>query len=172
MDKYSNDDSARQVSDLKMPEKHTNNKRPWIYMTDDEAYARKGQWLPDGLQSDGTEPRYCGKYQPESHDAAGFSSGSPIQHNNNGPDPAPEMPSTPEPSESEKADMSKTRGQIASSIQDPKERGRFVARQGELESAGKLDRKAMSDLSEENTRKQNYAAAMPVVDNQTQKIFR
>src|SRR6201999_696409 len=108
---------------MKMPEKHTNNKRPWIYMTDDEAYARKGQWLPDGLQSDGTEPRFCGKVQPETHDQEGHGTGSPIQHNSNGPDPAPgDMPTSAEPSESEKADMAKTRGQIASSIQDPKER--------------------------------------------------
>jgi hypothetical protein len=145
---YSNGDNFRESADLKINRVAYTKTRPMPHMSDDEAYLRLG--IPDGLQNDGKQCEYIGICQ---HD-----NGSVIQHNSN------------EPTEDQRAAMSQTRGKIAAGIQDPDERRRYVARQGALEAAGKLDSSAMEDLKSENYRQQNIQAAMPVVDNKTTKI--
>lgn len=49
------------------------------------------------------------------------------------------------PTEQERAETSKFRGQVASGIRDPEERRKFVARQGEEEARGKSDTAALSE---------------------------
>jgi len=110
--------------------------REMIYDTSDEAYMfrepnqaafKTEPWeLPDGLQTDGTQPRHWGEV-PVAHE----DNTKVIRHN-----PAADI----QPTEQEKADTSRTRGIAAAHISDPARRQAFIAEQGSLESKGKLNR--------------------------------
>lgn len=109
--------------------------REMIYTTDDEAYdfRRPNQaafkcepWeLPDGLQTDGTQPRHWGEV-PVAHE----DNTTDLRHN----------PNAAGTSEAEKANLAKFRGEAASRIPDLERRRKFIAEQGKLESKGKTDR--------------------------------
>lgn len=119
-----------------------------MYTTDDEVYdfRRPNQaafkcepWeLPDGLQTDGTQPRHWGEV-PVSHE----DNEKDIRHN----------PTADEPTEQEKADLAKFRGVQAAHIADPAAKQAFIAAQGNIESKGKLNRlthnKLQSDAASE-----------------------
>lgn len=53
------------------------------------------------------------------------------------------------PTEQERADLSKKRGQAAAQIQDPEEKKRFIAAQGDAEKKGKTDSDTYSQLDKE-----------------------
>jgi len=111
--------------------------REFVYTTDDEPYqfrepnvayndGSKPFELPDGLQSDGTQPRHWGDVAIRLEDNS-----ADIRHN---------APGAALPSESEKANLAKFRGEAASRIPDLERRRKFIAEQGNLESKGKTDR--------------------------------
>jgi hypothetical protein len=59
------------------------------------------------------------------------------------------------PDESERAAMSKTRGQVAAGIRDPEERRKFIARQGGEEASG---RENLTALGQDAYRQRNINA--------------
>jgi hypothetical protein len=79
MDNYGNGDSFRDSKELTIKRTEQIVKYPMPQFSDGEAYNRQG--VPDGLLTDGKQPQFYGKVQKETHDAAGFSTDSPIQHN-------------------------------------------------------------------------------------------
>ena len=111
--------------------------RPYIYATDDEIYKFREpnkaydngsmiQDLPDGLQTDGTQPRHWGD--------------TPVAHEDNLRDMRHNPTGEGEVSEQEKANLAIARGQAAGKISDPEKRKAFVNEQGNLEAKGKLGR--------------------------------
>lgn len=112
--------------------------REYIYATEDEVYQFRfpnrayndGSMihdLPDGLQTDGTQPRHWGD--------------TPVAHEDNIRDlrhnPGGEEGNV---SEQERADLAKERGVAAAKIADPSKRAAFIAEQGKQESKGEYGR--------------------------------
>ena len=83
MDKYSVNDDARASAELpRVKPAVTRSTLPFPTMSDDEAYNRAyPNAVPDGLQTDGSQPCYVGKEDKETHDAQGHSTGDVIRHN-------------------------------------------------------------------------------------------
>ena len=111
--------------------------RPYLWMTDDEAYQREG--LADGLQSNGTEPRHWGPTGVAALDGKIEDNKSEIRHNQD----------ESQVSEKEKADLATMRGQAASQIIEPARRKAFIAAQGNAEATGKYSRVTHRRLQEE-----------------------
>lgn len=118
--------------------------REMIYTTDDEIYKFRRpniayndgaqiQDLPDGLQTDGTQPRHWGD-TPVAHE----DNIRDLRHNPGGGET--------EVSEQEKANLAIARGQAAAKIADPERRKAFTNAQGNLEAKGKLDRLSHNKL--------------------------
>jgi len=111
--------------------------REYIYTTDDEIYNFRNpnvayedgsiiHELPDGLQTDGTQPRHWGD--------------TPVAHEDNIRDLRHNPGGEATVSEQEKANLAIARGQAAAKISDPERRKAFTNEQGNLEAKEKLGR--------------------------------